>query len=251
MKIAIRLDDITAEMNWEKFLRFKDILDQYGVRPLLGIVPDNRDPKLQIDSPREDFWDYVKERRNKDGWTLSMHGYHHTYSTDKGGILPLNRKSEFAGQSYEEQRDRLRKGQAILKKHGIETTLFMAPAHSYDLNTLMALRSLGFTGLTDGFGSCPYQYAELIFYPISYRKSDSLKKTSGVTTIVVHCNTLEEKDFAVYEDIISNQSMISYDEMLAQDAVIRGSFGMQKEHAMALVKRALRERYEKQKSRQS
>ena len=44
--------------------------------------------------------------------------------------------------------------------------------------------------------------------------------------------------------------MISYDEMLAQDAVIRGSFGMQKEHAMALVKRALRERYEKQKKGQ-
>ena len=245
MRIAIRLDDITADMDWTKFLRFKELMDRYGVKPLLGIVPDNRDPKLKIDPPREDFWDYVREREEKDGWTLCMHGCHHIYTTEQGGMLPLNRQSEFAGEEYEEQRDRLRKGQEILHSHGIDTTLFMAPAHSYDLNTLMALRSLGFTGLTDGFGSKPYQYAELTFYPISYRKSDSLKKSRGVTTFVVHCNTLEEKDFAAYEGIFRNQDMMAYSEMLEQDAGYRGGFGMQKEHLMAWVKRAVRERNER------
>ena len=74
MRIAIRLDDITADMNWEKFLRFKDLMDRYGVKPLLGIVPDNHDSKLKVDPPREDFWEYLKERRDKDGWILCMHG---------------------------------------------------------------------------------------------------------------------------------------------------------------------------------
>ncbi len=242
MRIAIRLDDITADMNWEKFLRFKDLMDRYGVKPLLGIVPDNRDPKLQIDPPRDDFWEYMKERRDKDGWTVCMHGCHHIYTTDKGGMLPLNRQSEFAGEEYEEQRDRLRKGQEILHSHGIDTTLFMAPAHSYDLNTLMALHSLGFTGLTDGFGSRPYEYSGLTFYPISYRKAESLKRSKGVTTFVVHCNTLEEKDFAAYEEIFRDQDMMAYSEMLEERPGHRGGLGMQKEYLMALVKRTIRDR---------
>ena len=242
LRIAIRLDDITADMNWEKFLRFKDLMDRYGVKPLLGIVPDNHDSKLKVDPPREDFWEYLKERRDKDGWILCMHGCHHIYTTDRGGMLPLNRQSEFAGVPYEEQRDLLRKGQEILRSHGIETGLFMAPAHSYDLNTLMALRSLGFTGLTDGFGERPYLYSELVFYPISYRKSESLKKASGFTTFVVHCNTLEEKDFAAYEEIFRSQQMSPYQELLEQDAVKRGVLGRQKEYLMAWIKRAVRER---------
>lgn len=245
MKIAIRLDDITADMDWNKFLRFKDLMDKYEVRPLLGIVPDNHDPKLKVDPPREDFWEYLRERRDKDGWVLCMHGCHHIYTTDKGGMLPLNRQSEFAGVPYEEQRDLLRKGKSILEQHGVETDLFMAPAHSYDLNTLMALRSLGFTGLTDGFGTAPYLYSELVFYPISYRKSDSLKKEQGITTFVVHCNTLEDKDFQAYEEIFRNQKMVSYREMLETDAVRRGTLGRQKEYLMALAKRTVRERSEK------
>jgi predicted deacetylase len=247
MRIAIRLDDITADMNWEKFLRFKDLMDRYGVKPLLGIVPDSKDPKLSIDPPRADFWEYVKERRDQDGWTLCMHGCHHVYTTDKGGLLPLNRQSEFAGEDYEEQRDRLRKGRDILRSHGIETSLFMAPGHTYDLNTLMALRSLGFTGLTDGFGSRPYRYEDMIFYPISFRKADSLKKSSGVTTFVVHCNSLEEQDFAAYEEIFRDQDMMPYSEMLEQPAGYRTTLARRKEHLMALAKRSIRERGERRK----
>lgn len=246
MRIAVRLDDITADMDWEKFSRFKKMLDRRHVRPLLGVVPDHHDPKLRIDEPREDFWEYLCHLRDDEGYTLCMHGCHHVYTTKKGGMLPLNRESEFAGVPYEEQRDLIRKGQEILKSHGIETTLFMAPAHSYDLNTLMALKSCGFTGLTDGFGNAPYLYDDLIFYPISYRKSDSLKKAYGVTTFVVHCNTLEGKDFHSWEEILDSQEMISWQEMMEQDAVRRGTFGRQKEYLMAAAKRFLVERKRQQ-----
>ena len=40
MKIAVRMDDITPDMDWEKFEAFKTILDKYNIKPLLGIVPD-------------------------------------------------------------------------------------------------------------------------------------------------------------------------------------------------------------------
>ena len=46
MKIAVRLDDITPDMDWERFLKFKALLDRYQVKPLIGVVPQNRDPGL-------------------------------------------------------------------------------------------------------------------------------------------------------------------------------------------------------------
>ena len=32
MRITIRMDDITPGMNWDKFLRFKAILDKYDIK---------------------------------------------------------------------------------------------------------------------------------------------------------------------------------------------------------------------------
>ncbi|MBO5623235.1 MAG: DUF2334 domain-containing protein, partial [Butyrivibrio sp.] len=42
MNITIRMDDITPDMDWDKFLRFKSLLDEHGIKPLIGVVPDNR-----------------------------------------------------------------------------------------------------------------------------------------------------------------------------------------------------------------
>lgn len=43
MKIAIRMDDITPDMNWDNFLALKALFDKYHICPLIGVVPDNRD----------------------------------------------------------------------------------------------------------------------------------------------------------------------------------------------------------------
>ena len=47
MKVAVRLDDITPDMDWERFLKFKELLDRYQVKPLIGVVPENRDENLK------------------------------------------------------------------------------------------------------------------------------------------------------------------------------------------------------------
>ncbi len=60
MKIAVRLDDITPDMDWDRFLRFKKMMDDAYVLPLIGVVPDSRDPKLCLSRPRDDFWDFVR-----------------------------------------------------------------------------------------------------------------------------------------------------------------------------------------------
>ena len=50
IKMAVRLDDITPDMDWERFLACKEILDRHGIRPLIGVVPDNRDDLLKVKS---------------------------------------------------------------------------------------------------------------------------------------------------------------------------------------------------------
>ena len=240
MKICIRMDDITPDMDWAKFLRFQELCDRYQVKPLIGVVPKNEDPNLQIDQPREDFWEYIKELQKR-GWTIAQHGYVHVYTTKEAGMFPLNPFSEFAGVAYSEQYEALRLGQNILREHGIETDIFMAPGHSYDRYTFKALENLGFWRITDGFGKLPYIRDYMVFYPISYSQSRALRAKSGYTTFVVHTNTMEEKDFKRYEQMFENYKdrFISYSELLTIEPQIRGMFGKLKEYVMAAAKSTL------------
>lgn len=238
MKIAVRLDDITPGMDWEKFEVFAALLDTFGIKPLIGVVPENRDENLNRNPERADFWEYVRKRQ-EEGWVVAQHGCQHVYTQHKGGLFPLNDFSEFAGVPYEEQLAMLAQGKEILAKHGIMTDLFMAPAHSYDRNTLCALRQLGFRGLTDGFGSRPYLWQGLTFYPISFRLEGSLKKEKGYTTMVVHTNTLSDKDMEKYRKILEEQDMISYGDLLQEKVVKRTAPGHMGEYMMASVKHML------------
>lgn len=230
MKIAVRLDDITPDMDWERFLACKAILDRYQVKPLIGVVPDNRDDMLKGKTEKSqalakqvmpggetDFGAYVKQLQ-KEGWAVSMHGWRHIYTTKKGGIFPLNDFSEFAGVPYEEQKRMLADGKRLLKERGIKTDLFMAPAHSYDANTLKALKETGFTALTDGFGSRPYRYKGLTFYPISFHLSRTLKKKKGFSTMVIHTQTATDADLERYARWFSNPEIewISWQEYARQ-----------------------------------
>ncbi len=239
MKIAVRLDDITSDMDWKRFLKFKELLDRYQVKPLIGVVPKNRDENLIKDEKENecrpaDFWEYVKELE-KEGWVIAMHGLYHIYTTNKGGLFPLNNFSEFAGVPLEKQKEMLTEGKRILREKGIETDLFMAPAHSYDICTLKALQETGFTALTDGFGERPYYFKGLKFYPISFRLSSTLRKTEGYSTMVVHTGTVKEDDLKRYESYFERKDTqwISYREYLAQPAVKQSIPGRWKEFIMA------------------
>lgn len=240
MKIAIRMDDITPDMDWEKFLAFKEILDKQGIKPLIGVVPDNRDENLHRAKAAGDFWEYVRDLQ-ENGWSVALHGWQHIYTTKKGGLFPLNRFSEFAGLSFEKQREMLEKGTAVLKQNGINTDLFMAPAHSYDRNTLKALKELGYCRMTDGFGRRPYTWQGVTFYPISFMMSRSLKKKRGYTTLVVHANEISDEGMERYRKMFAEHKdkFISYDTYLEQESVRRGFWGHCREHMLATTKRLL------------
>ena len=240
MNISIRMDDITPDMDWAKFLRFKELCDLYQVKPLIGVVPENQDAMLHIDEERDDFWECLLQLE-KEGWVIAQHGYTHIYSTKKKGCFPLNAISEYAGKPYEEQLAYLKKGKQILESHGIYTDIFMAPAHSYDKNTLKALKEVGFSKLTDGFGDRPYEWKGLTFYPISFKQSNSLKQEKGYTTFVIHANTMNEKDFERYEKLFAEHKdkLISYQDYLKVSTEKRGVIGRVKEYLMAISKYVL------------
>ena len=240
MKIAVRMDDITPDMDWEKFLAFKEILDKQGIKPLIGVVPDNWDENLHRAKAAGDFWEYVRDLQ-ENGWSVALHGWQHIYTTKKGGLFPLNRFSEFAGLSFEKQKAMLEKGTEVLKQNGISTDMFMAPAHSYDRNTLKALKELGYRKVTDGFGKRPYTWQGMTFYPISFMMSRSLKKKRGYTTLVVHVNEISDEGMERYRKLFAEHKdkFISYDAYLEQESVRRGFWGHCREHMLATAKRLL------------
>lgn len=116
----------------------------------------------------------------------------------------------------------------------------MAPAHSFDRDTIKALKALGFRKMTDGYGEYPYVKWGMTFYPISFRQGSVLKrkKNRGYTTFVVHTNTMNDRDFERYERLFSDYKdrMVSFSALLEVEPERRGVFGNAKEYAMAVTK---------------
>ena len=55
-RLLIRMDDITECMNWEQMDKCEDLFDKHKIKPLLGIIPINKDPELLKFPKNIDFW---------------------------------------------------------------------------------------------------------------------------------------------------------------------------------------------------
>lgn len=196
-RFVIRLDDVCPGLKWSAMERAQRVFEANGIKPLLGVVPDNRDPQLDVSPPRGDFWPWLRERA-KAGWTIAQHGYQHVYGTKDAGCLKINRRSEFAGLPYDEQREKLRLGRELLGAQGLPTDVFMAPAHSFDALTLKALKELGFTTVTDGFGLYPFERDGLTFVPQLFATPRHFG--FGVYTVCLHLNEMSDRSLAALED---------------------------------------------------
>ncbi|MCR4586624.1 MAG: DUF2334 domain-containing protein [Lachnospiraceae bacterium] len=247
-KIVIRIDDVCPEMDWTKMERFERLLDEYSIKPLIGVVPFNHDRQLMApdESRNPDFADEAAyaawlKKKQEAGWMIALHGCFHVYTTKNGGLFPLNVFSEFAGVPYKRQKRMIGRGRDKLKELGIRCNIFMAPGHSYDEDTLKALRSCGFKYVTDGYGHKPYMYKGLKFLPISMLRSRELKADRGITTFVVHTWEMEESDFTEYEKLFSEQRerFGDYEEMLGAEAGGKNAVTILPERIAARAKRTL------------
>lgn len=213
-KVAFRIDDVTHTMNWEKFNSFCCLFDKYGIKPLLGVIPDNHDSSLRIDTPRLRFWDDIRALSAK-GYVIAQHGYQHVYHTSFAGILGINAYSEFVGLSYLEQLDKITAGKKILDDEGLSSQIWMAPAHSYDYNTLSALTAAGFKYISDGYALFPYTKYGLKFLPCQVARPFSILRF-GFYTICIHPNCSTCKYLQLLEQFISEfrKHCLNYTEVL-------------------------------------
>ena len=178
-------------MNLENFDRIKDFLVSKNIRPIIGVVPDNQDENLKFSPKNEDFWPMIRNLKQI-GWSIAQHGCHHKYSTEESGILKINNFSEFAGLSFKEQLKKIITGKNILIEQKIWEPIFMAPAHSFDDNTLKALKEADFKYVTDGYGLYPWSDRGLTFIPQLFSGFSNFG--FGVYTVCIHLNELSGKE---------------------------------------------------------
>lgn len=185
-RYLVRFDDLCPTMNWAAWLQIERILEDFSVKPILAVVPDNADPKLRIDPPRADFWDHVR-RWAASGWTIALHGYQHRYVNQNSGILGLNRYSEFAGLSHAEQEDKLRRALSIFDREGVHPNVWIAPAHSFDQVTLDVLKDIGIRIVSDGFALYPrVDAARMLWIPQQLWRFRRMP--AGLWTVCFHHN---------------------------------------------------------------
>ena len=197
----LRLDDASDYMDTEKWQRMEDMLDKYGIKPLVGIIPDNQDSSL-VETYKQDseFWNKTARWKEK-GWELALHGCYHKYTTKEGGINPVNKRSEFAGVPLEKQKRMIRHGVDILKNHEIEPKVFFAPSHTFDKNTLIALNDESdIRVVSDTIANDVYY--ENGFYFIPQQSGRVRKLPFRVVTFCYHPNTMQPKNFAELEGFL-------------------------------------------------
>ena len=190
-KFLLRFDDIHPEMNHRNFQRMIDLMSGYGIKGILGVIPDNHDKGLQKSKVDPNFWKKIKALEKKGFW-IAQHGYQHVYDTQNGGILNLNPQSEFAGHPYAIQKEKMEAGKRILEKKGLFPTLFMAPSHSFDQTTLAVAKEFDYA-ITDGYGLWPKIKKELLFIPQLF--ASPFHFGFGVYTICLHTDVMKDKDF--------------------------------------------------------
>lgn len=205
IKYLIRLDDACPYMDRAKWQRMEDILDKYGVKPLVGIIPANADPKTMIELEDPTFWEKAHSWERK-GWAIALHGYNHCYTSSGGlkGLNPMWERSEFAGLPLEEQKEKIRKGVTIMRENGINPKYFFAPSHTFDENTLTALcEESDIRIISDTFALRPYKYKEFVFIP-QFGGQCREMKMNGIYTFCIHPNTMKDEAFLQTEEFLQS-----------------------------------------------
>jgi len=195
----IRFDDLCPTASLERFERFMALLANYGVQPILAVVPDNRDPTLITSAPDPRFWPLMRQLEAS-GATIALHGYRHLCTQYGRSLLPLHRQTEFAGASEIMQRRWIAAGMAILRAQELNPRLWVAPRHGFDGATLRALRDEGLGIVSDGFARQPFTFHDLTWIP--QQLWAPVEKRSGLWTICLHTNTASAALFVQLDEFL-------------------------------------------------
>jgi predicted deacetylase len=246
----LRIDDLCPTVHQRRWQRLAGLIREYGIRPILAVVPDNQDPQLQSSRPEPAFWAQMREMQAA-GAAIAIHGYRHQCVYRGKSILKFHDRTEFSGRPVEEQREMLRLGLELLRAEGLNPRLWVAPRHGFDWNTLTALREEGIEYLSDGFARRPFLRGGMVWIPQQMWAPE--KRGKGLWTICLHPNTTTR---SVAEDlrVFLNQHaacFTSFDRVLKEYEISGLSPGERFSEAAAMGRLRLRRSMKKLLCRQS
>ena len=215
--VLLRFDDICPTMNWQVWEQAEGLLRHLKLKPILAVVPDNRDPRLRVSAPLPDFWARVRQWQSL-GWTIALHGYQHVYVNRSPGLMGITPQSEFAGLIREEQAAKLQAGLRILLDNGVSTDTWVAPAHSFDRTTLELLSRNGIRNVSDGLTCRPFTDARgLVWIPCQLWEEVEPQR-HGVWTVCYHHNGWSEASARQFRANVTKfrERITSVPDVLAQ-----------------------------------
>ena len=211
----LRFDDICPTMNWRIWTEIESALAELKLKPILAVVPDNQDAALQVDAPRQDFWERVRNWQSN-GWTIGLHGYQHRYVSAHRGIVATRKKSEFAGIPAQQQEEKLRRAVDLMNQHGVEPQLWIAPGNSFDAATVSLLPRFGISTICDGNFRFPFVCAEGLLW-IPQQLFRFRPAPAGVWTVCYHHNSWSPEHLHAFREHLEHYStLISTFEQVAQ-----------------------------------
>jgi len=205
VKYIIRLDDACHQMPIYKWKKFETFFINNGIKPIVGVVPDNKDEVLGNEFD-QNFWDRVRNWENL-GWSIAIHGLNHILKPidETKTYFGFGKKSEFVGLPEKEQKIIIKKSLELFNYNKVNPKIFMAPSHAFDKITLESLKDVSSIKLiTDGFSFRPFIKDDYIFLP---QQLWSVRKMPfGLFTICIHPTTMNEVEIELLLEKIKSIS---------------------------------------------
>jgi predicted deacetylase len=216
----LRFDDLCPTVSVARWQHFLPIVQEFGLKPILAVVPDNRDRSLRLSPPDPEFWAQMRALEAA-GASIALHGYRHLCKSKGKSLVPLHGHTEFAGVSERTQREWIRAGLEVLRGEGLHPKIWVAPRHGFDRNTLRALRSEGIGVLSDGFARVPFTRGGMIWVP--QQLWGPLEKSKGLWTICIHSNSTHRAEVGELRDFLRRHAgqFTSLDRVLAEFTPVR------------------------------
>jgi hypothetical protein len=209
----LRCDDLYPNMPINRWRRVESLIQEFDLQPILAVVPENRDPELEGATPDPAFWQRIHALEVL-GAVVGLHGYRHICASVGHSLLGLARTSEFAGVPASTQRTWIHEGLRILRAHGLNPRIWVAPRHGFDRNTIDALGAEGITLLSDGFARIPFQRGGATWIP--QQLWGPVDKPKGLWTICVHANTATDADISALRAFLA----VHADQFTSVDRVL-------------------------------
>jgi len=240
-RYIIRWDDVSPYQDEKKYHTLIDLFIKYDIPAVLGVIPQNQDQNIRFGNLGETEYIDELQRLQKAGWEIAQHGFRHLQHTQNGGILNLNKASEFAGRKYEDQLADIEKGRKIIESYGFQPVTFIPPWHSYDKATLTALNHAGFRIISDGMFLFPRRVGNLLQLPQIFWSVPGrvriLDQIGSIYTICLHPQLITDDDMEFLElflreadpEIVTASSLLDEGWRVARrnirKLIIEGIFG--------------------------